>query len=175
MQKKALLVTLLSLMFLNSCSGIPEALKPKPSDARKISPNPEDRVRKNIEEGKGFKLFKGGKSGEFEFANSNSLWRGALETIDFMPLLSVDYGGGIIITDWFSDSADGNESIKLVIKFLSNEIRADALDIKVFKKVCSSSVKCKTISTKSNLDKELKLTILKKAAIYEKNKFAKQN
>lgn len=175
MQKKALLVTLLSLMFLNSCSGIPEALKPKPSDARKISPNPEDRVRKNIEEGKGFKLFKGGKSGEFEFANSNSLWRGALETIDFMPLLSVDYGGGIIITDWFSDSADGNESIKLVIKFLSNEIRADALDIKVFKKVCSSAVKCKTISTKSNLDKELKLTILKKAAIYEKNKFAKQN
>ena len=175
MQKKALLVTLLSLMFLNSCSGIPEALKPKPSDARKISPNPEDRVRKNIEEGKGFKLFKGGKSGEFEFANSNSLWRGALETIDFMPLLSVDYGGGIIITDWFSDSADGNESIKLVIKFLSNEIRADALDIKVFKKVCSSTVKCKTISTKSDLDKELKLTILKKAAIYEKNKFAKQN
>ena len=92
-----------------------------------------------------------------------------------MPLLSVDYGGGIIITDWFSDSADDNESIKLVIKFLSNEIRADALDIKVFKKVCSSAVKCKTISTKSNLDKELKLTILKKAAIYEKNKFAKQN
>ena len=175
MQKKTLLVTLLSIMFLNSCSGIPEALKPKPSDARKVSPDASERVQKNMEEGKGFKLFRGGKGGEFEFANSNSLWRGALETIDFMPLLSVDYGGGIIITDWFSDSADGNESIKLVIKFLSNEIRADALDIKVFKKVCSSSVKCKTISTKSNLDKELKLTILKKAAIYEKNKFAKQN
>ena len=175
MQKKTLLVSLLSLIFLNSCSGIPEALKPKPSDARKVSPNAKERVQKNMEEGKGFKLFKGGRGGEFEFANSNSLWRGALETIDFMPLLSVDYGGGIIITDWFSDSADDNESIKLVIKFLSNEIRADALDIKVFKKVCSSAVKCKTISTKSNLDKELKLTILKKAAIYEKNKFAKQN
>ena len=175
MQKKALLVSLLSLIFLNSCSGIPEALKPKPSDARKVSPDAKERVQKNMEEGKGFKLFKGGKGGEFEFANSNSLWRGALETIDFMPLLSVDYGGGIIITDWFSDSADGNESIKLVIKFLSNEIRADALDIKVFKKVCSSSVKCKTISTKSNLNEELKITILKKAAIYEKNKFAKKN
>ena len=65
--------------------------------------------------------------------------------------------------------------MKITIKFLSNEIRADALDIKVFKKVCSSSVKCKTISTKSNLNEELKITILKKAAIYEKNKFAKKN
>ena len=175
MQKKVLLLSLLTLIFLNSCSGIPEAIKPKPTDARKVSPDASERVKKNMEEGRGFKLFKGKNSGEFEFANSNSLWRGSLETINFMPLLSVDYGGGIIITDWFSDSADDNESIKLVIKFLSNEIRADALDIKVFKKVCSSAVKCKTISTKSNLDKELKLTILKKAAIYEKNKFAKQN
>ena len=174
MQKKTLLLSFLTLILLNSCSGIPEALKPKPSDAREISPNAKDRVKKNIEEGKGFRLFKGKKGGEFEFANSNSLWRGALETIDFMPLLSVDYGGGIIITDWFSDGANDNESIKLVIKFLSNEIRADALDIKVFKKICSSAVKCKTISTKSNLNKELKLTILKKAAIYEKNKFAKK-
>jgi hypothetical protein len=175
MKINPLLISFLTLILLNSCSGIPEALKPKPVDAREISPNAKDRVDKNMAEGRGMRLFGGKKGGEFEFANSNSLWRGALETIDFMPLLSVDYGGGIIITDWFSDSADDNESIKLVIKFLSNEIRADALDIKVFKKVCSSAVKCKTISTKSNLDKELKLTILKKAAIYEKNKFAKQN
>ena len=175
MQKKVLLLSLLTLIFLNSCSGIPEALKPKPSDARKISPNASERVKKNMAEGRGFKLFNGKKGGEFEFANSNSLWRGSLETIDFMPLLSVDYGGGIIITDWFSDSADDNESIKIVINFLSNEIRADALDIKIFKKVCSSAVKCKTTVTKSNLNEELKLTILKKAAIYEKNKFAKQD
>ena len=175
MQKKVLLLSLLSLILLNSCSGVPEALKPKPSDAREVSPNAEDRVRKNMEEGRGFKLFKRNKGGEFEFANSNSLWRGAIETIDFMPLLSVDYGGGIIITDWFNDSVDDNESIKIVINFLSNEIRADALDIKIFKKVCSSTVKCKTTVTKSNLNKELKLTILKKAAIYEKNKFAKQD
>ena len=122
MQKIVLLLSLLSLILLNSCSGVPEALKPKPSDAREVSPNAEDRVRKNMEEGRGFKLFKRNKGGEFEFANSNSLWRGAIETIDFMPLLSVDYGGGIIITDWFNDSADDNESIKIVINFLSNEI-----------------------------------------------------
>ena len=175
MQKKVLLLSLLSLILLNSCSGIPEAIKPKPTDARKVSPDAEDRVKKNMEEGRGFKLFKKNKGGEFEFANSNSLWRGTLETIDFMPLLSVDYGGGIIITDWFNDSADDNESIKIVINFLSNEIRADALGIKIFKKVCTSAVKCKTTVTKSNLNEELKLTILKKAAIYEKNKFAKQD
>ena len=119
-----LLISFLTLILLNSCSGIPEALKPKPVDAREISPNAKDRVDKNMSEGRGMRLFGGKKSGEFEFANSNPLWRGALETIDFMPLLSVDYGGGIIITDWFNDGAKDNESIKIVVKFLSNEIRA---------------------------------------------------
>ena len=170
-----LLISFLTLILLNSCSGIPEALKPKPVDAREISPNAKDRVDKNMAEGRGMRLFGGKKGGEFEFANSNPLWRGALETIDFMPLLSVDYGGGIIITDWFNDGAKDNESIKIVVKFLSNEIRADALNIKIFKRTCSSTNNCKTSNSISKLNEELKLSILRTAAIYQKNKFAKKN
>ena len=74
------------------------------------------------------------KSGEFEFANANPLWRATLDVIDFMPLLSVDYGGGLIITDWYGEESE-SDSIKISIQFLTNEIRSDALKIKVFKKI----------------------------------------
>ena len=156
----------LILFALNSCGT--------PGDARKISPNPKDRVKKNIEEGRGFRLMdtanklKG--NGSFEFASSNELWRASLDTIDFMPLASVNYSGGIIVTDWYSTDQTSNESIKISIRFLSNEVRSDALDIKVFNKKCVAQSNC-TISEKvGNLIPELKGRILKTAAIYEKQK-----
>ena len=90
-----------------------------------------------MEEGRGIRIFKGSKKGgTFDFASSNALWRASLDTISFMPLLTADYGGGIIVTDWYNNTNDENQSIKISIQFLSNEIRADALDIKVFKKNC---------------------------------------
>ena len=72
--------------------------------------------------------------GTFDFASSNELWRASLDTIDFMPLSSVNYSGGIIITDWYSEKNNSNESIKISIRFLTNEIRSDALDVKIFTK-----------------------------------------
>ncbi len=118
--------------------------------------------------------FGGKKGGEFEFANSNPLWRASLDIIDFMPLLSVDYGGGIIITDWYGEENE-KDSIKISIQFLSNEIRSDALKIKVFKKNCTSLTDCKIFVSKSSINEELRVAILKKAALYkstdtEKNK-----
>ena len=71
-------------------------------------------------------------SGEFEFASSNPLWRASLDIIDFMPLATANYSGGIIVTDWYSDDVNSNESIKLSIRFLTNEIRSDAIDLKIF-------------------------------------------
>ena len=53
-----------------------------------------------------------------------------------MPLSSVNYSGGIIISDWYSSEQNSNESIKVSIRFLTNEIRSDALNIKVFKNCC---------------------------------------
>ena len=149
---------------LNSCKG---------GDARKNPPQPELRVQKNLEEGKGFRLndainktLKGGGGGTFDFASSNELWRASLDTIDFMPLLSANYSGGIIITDWYSENQ--NEAIKITVRFLSNEVRSDALNIKVFFKKCADIVNCKITESEGNLGKELKKEILKKAAIYKK-------
>ena len=112
---------------------------------------------------------KGGTN--YEFASSNELWRASLDTIDFMPLASVNYSGGIIITDWYSNDQNSNENIKISIRFLTNEIRSDALDIKVFKKVCKNSgSNCKISESYKELISELKIKILKTAKIYETKK-----
>ena len=145
----------------------------KKVDARKVPPNVNDRAQKNIQEGRSFKLFDSDKSkggGDFQFASSNELWRASLDIIDFMPLTSVNYSGGIIITDWYSTDQSSNESIKISIRFLSNEIRADALDIKVFNKKCLTQTNCVISEKSGNITIELKQKILKTAAIYEKEK-----
>ena len=145
------------------------------TDAKKFPPQPELRVKNNIEEGRGFRLMNGfgnGKGGKFEFANANPLWRASLDIIDFMPLLSVDYGGGIIITDWYGEENE-NDSIKISIQFLSNEIRSDALNIKVLKKNCTSLSNCKIFLSESKIKEELRVAILKKAAQYKSNDIEK--
>ena len=89
-----------------------------------------------------------------------------------MPLASVNYSGGIIVTDWYSMEQNLNESIKISIRFLTNEIRSDALNIKVFTKKCKDNlINCKIIDTEGSIVKELKKKILKTAAVYkEENK-----
>ena len=140
------------------------------ADARQFPPDAESRVKKNIEEGRGFRLFdenKKGGSGNFDFASSNSLWRASLDTIDFMPLASANYSGGIIITDWYSSETGSSEAIKITIRFLTNEIRSDALDIKVFYKKCASNQNCTILEKSENIKRELSKKILSKAAVYE--------
>jgi hypothetical protein len=141
----------------------------KKVDARKVSPSVNDRVQKNIEEGRSFKLFESDqpRGGDFQFASSNELWRASLDVIDFMPLSSVNYSGGIIITDWYTDNTSQNESIKISIRFLTNEIRSDSLDIKVFNKKCKDSLLNCKITEQVSLVQELKKEILKKAALYK--------
>ena len=141
-------------------------------DARQAPPEPEKRVKKNLEEGRGFRLseaFGNNKkgSGDFEFASSNALWRASLDIIDFMPLASANYSGGIIITDWYSSGSNMNESIKISIRFLSNEVRSDALDIKVFYKKCGQNESCNISEKQGSLVNELNKKILSKAAVYK--------
>ena len=152
------------LFFLNSCGG-----KLPGADAKKFPPEPDKRVQKNLEEGRGFRLStlnkKGG--GTFDFASSNELWRASLDSIDFMPLASANYSGGIIISDWYSEG-NSNEAIKITIRFLSNEIRTDSLLIKIYYRKCEINFNCKVTEKKGNLNKELLKKILKMAAVYEK-------
>ena len=167
---KVLFILILSGLLLSGCNG------KLGGDARKFPDDPKLRVEKNLEEGRGFRVNDAFKStgGVFEFASSNELWRASLDIIDFMPLTSVNYSGGIIITDWYSTDQSSNESIKISIRFLSNEIRADALDIKVFNKKCLTQTNCVISEKSGNITIELKQKILKTAAIYEKEKKEKK-
>ena len=162
------------LLILNACGGNFF----RGADARKVSADPRERVKKNLEEGKGFRLNNAiknrvGRSGNFEFASSNELWRASLDIIEFMPLTSANYSGGIIITDWYSNNTDPNETIKITIRFLSNEIRSDAIDINVFYKKCEANNKCVVQKNNKNIEAELRREILKKATIYQKETKAK--
>ena len=150
------------------------------ADARKFPADPKLRVKKNLEEGRGFKLNdmlkSGRKSGVFEFASSNELWRASLDVIDFMPLSSVNYSGGIIITDWYSNERSQNESIKITIRFLTNEIRSDAFNIKIFTRKCKGNLmNCKIIESNNSLVAELKKEILKRATKFQLEDKEKKN
>jgi hypothetical protein len=164
---RAIIFCVFLSLVLNACNGkIPGA------DARKVSYDPKERVKKNLEEGRGFRLDRAfgnnSNGGNFEFASSNELWRASLDTIDFIPIATANYSGGILITDWYSSDENSSESIKISIRFLTNEVRSDALDIKVFYKKCQTVENCVISQKKGNLRAELTKEILKKAAIYKK-------
>ena len=165
--KKSIFILFLFFL-LNGCNG-----KLPGADARKYSKDPAKRVAKNLEEGRGFKLNESikkgfGGTGVFEFASANELWRASLDTIDFMPLSSVNYSGGIIITDWYAENSNSNESIKISIRFLTNEIRSDALDIKVFSRKCIDVFQnCAVEEIEGSIVPELKKKILKTATLYK--------
>ena len=160
-----ILAAIAFLVSLNSC-GIWD-----PADARKVSPNAQERVKKNLEEGKGITLggvLGGGSKTNYQFASSNPMWRATLEILDFLPLSNVDYSGGIITTDWYNEGTASDESIKITIRFLSNEIRADGIKVIVHKRKCNIKEKCTVKKISSALEYELQVAILKKASIFEK-------
>ena len=167
-----LLLSLISFLLV-SCGP----LKPKKVDLRKIPGDPKDKRQRNIREGRGFRAMsllekKGG--GNFQFASSNEMWRASLELLEFTPLSNVDYSGGIIISDWFSEDSD-QDPLKITIRFLSNEIRADGLKVIIYKKICKKNEKdnCKVIKDNSTLGQEIKLAILQKAATISNSEITK--
>ena len=173
--KKLTLLLITTAFILTNC-GIY-----KRSDVKDNPVNVNERVAKNIEEGRGIRFGKGGQSGgTFDFASSNKLWRASIEILDFVPFTNASYSGGIIITDWFTGpSKVENEKrmLKITVRFLSNEIRADALAINIHEKICKLNTvnNCNVNKISSNLENEIKLAILKKAALLEKNQYKKNS
>lgn len=166
-------LSILSLfIFLNSCGGLSK------TDTRNVPVNAQDRARKNVEEGRAAgigNILKGGKN-TFQFSSSNPMWRASLEILDFMPLTTVDYSGGMIISDWYSESNKSNESIKISVRFLANEVRSDSIKVIVHKKNCSTQQTCKTILLNgSKINEELKSSILRKAALIDNQDKKKKN
>ena len=172
MNIKYLLINLLlvSLLVLPSCKN-----PFRYTDAREVPVDAKERVRKNIEEGRGISFGRGPKGGGvFDFASSNELWRASIEVLDFVSFTNASYSGGILITDWFSGNANSEENsqrdLKITVRFLSNEIRADGIKVIIHEKICSdkSKLNCNINKIKSGIGNDIKLAILKKAALLKK-------
>lgn len=172
LNKKFKLILFLLILFLAGC----EVFKPKKVDLRKRPVDASERARQNVDEGRGISLKNLGRSSgtNYEFSTSNPLWRASLETLDFIPMTTVDYSGGIIITDWYSID-NSNESYKITVRFLSNEVQSTSIKIIVHNKKCKLDATCTINEIDSKIKFELQRTILTKAAELElKDKNKKQ-
>jgi hypothetical protein len=160
-KNKFLLAFLAFFLLISSCSYLPDLSGPP------IEPNARKRAQQNVIDGKGIAIFNrnGNSGGNFSFASSNPMWRATLDILDFMSIASSDYSGGVIITDWYSES-NPDEAVKINIRFLSNDIRADGMNINLYKRTCKGQ-NCTTRQIEDELIFELKDKILKKAAIYK--------
>lgn len=156
-------------IFISNCGGLSK------TNTREVPVNAQERARKNIEEGRGVSVgsILKNRGTNFEFSTSNPMWRASLEILDFMPMSTVDYSGGMIISEWYSD--DDKESVKITLRFLANEVRSDSIKVIVHKKNCSSQQNCRvTLLENSKINEELKSSILRKAAILEKERKKKK-
>ena len=174
--KKYFIYLILLLLTFSGCSNKIF----KRADVKDTPINVNDRVKKNIEEGRGIRFGKGSSSGgTFDFASSNELWRASMDVLDFVPFSNASYSGGILITEWFDgNSNDKNEKrdLKITVRFLTNEIRSDALDISIHERKCQSNgTSCSVNKIKSELEPQIGLAILKRAAILEKKQFSKNS
>ena len=156
-EKKILLVFF--LLFLSNCA---EKVDPSTGEKIRIEPNPQIKAREFAEKGQG--IFgdinnKKSSGNTFEFSTSNVLWRATLKSLDFLPLINADYSGGIIVYDWYSNNSS-NEQIKVSVRFLSNELRSDSIEIISHKKTCDQNNKCVTEKLNNNLPADIKDKIL---------------
>ena len=153
------------IVFTSGCNKQEKFDPNRPIDA-------EGKRKRNIEEGRGASLGtllgRGGGT-TYQFSSSNPMWRASLETLDFLPLTTVDYSGGIIITDWYTDESSSTDAIKISIRFLANDIRSESLKVTVHKKTCLNNQNCKvSLLTDSKIKEKLHSTIIRKAAVLEK-------
>ena len=166
--KKTLILTIILAFSLTSCGkGI---FKRQKVDSRKTPVSGLERAKLNIKEGRGMSLSKlrGGGNTTYQFSSSNPMWRASLETLDFLPLVTVDYSGGVIISDWYTDNNNKKDSIKITLRFLSNEIQTNSIKVIVHQKKCDSNNLCSVNKLESKIPEELKISILKKAALLQK-------
>ena len=128
--RSAALLAIASSVLVSGCSMMPTR------EAR----GDRDRVYATQDnEGGGFNLFGGRRSSgadtEAGIGVNSYLWRASLDTLSFMPLSSADPWGGIIITDWYTNPEKPDERFKATVYILDTRLRADALNVAIFKQV----------------------------------------
>ena len=162
--KKILIISVFFSSILLGCS------KTDPTTGEKvlIEVDPDKKAREFRDKGGGIfgdisKIGKSSSGGSFEFASSNVLWRATLKSLDFLPLLNADYSGGIIVYDWYSQTNNPKEQIKISVQFLNNELRSDSIKITAHKKICETAERCSNSTLDQNFANSIKDSIIASA------------
>lgn len=173
LQKCHLIKTFVLLVFMSiflvSCAKDKEKNNDIVFKNKEWLPRMDDRIAKEAEEGKG--LF--GKSGTFggdkksggsmTFANTNLMWKASLKALEKIPLIQVDYAGGMIITDWYGiEESEKKEQIKITVRFTSDEISSTSFDVITHKRICINN-NCSTELGKSSFNESIKEAIVASA------------
>ena len=162
---KIKICSILFLFSLASCLGSQNNKNDENFEKEKFEPSAYERAKTYADKnpvtifGKDSK----DKNTNFEFSTSNVLWRASLKTLDFIPLATVDYSGGIIITDWYSEGKSNKEQIKIQIRFFSTELRSESIQVVSYKKICESNNVCNNLAGNENFNKEIKDLIINSA------------
>jgi hypothetical protein len=164
MNKIRVITLIISLIFLTNCNKA----DPTTGEVIRIEPDPDKRAREFADKGGGIfgdinKVGKSSGGGSFEFASSNVLWRATLKSLDFLPLLNADYSGGVIIYDWYSQTNNPREQIKISVQFLNNELRSDSVKITAHKKICETVERCSNSTLDQNFANSIKDSIIASA------------
>jgi hypothetical protein len=154
MQKMKIFLSLLFCIFILNCSKI----DPVTGEKILIEPDTQKKAREFADKGGG--IFgdinnKKSSSTSVDFASSNVMWKATLKTLEFLPLSNTDYSGGIIVYDWYSQTNNPREQIKISVRFLSNELKSDSIKVIAHKKICDSADKC----SNSTLDEKFSNTV----------------
>jgi hypothetical protein len=159
-------ILLLISLFFFSFSCVNRKVDPVTGELERIEIDPHKKAREYADKGGGiFGNINNNRSGSatFEFASSNVLWRATLKSLDFLPMLNADYSGGIIIYDWYSQTNNPKEQIKISVQFLNNELRSDSIKITAHKKICETIERCSNSTLDQNFASSIKESIIASA------------
>jgi hypothetical protein len=164
LRKKWLFISILALIFMQNCSSV----DPVTGEKVLIEPNPDKRAREFADKGGGIfgnlgKIGANKTGGVVNFESSNVLWKATLKTLDFLPLLNADYTGGVIIYDWYTETINSKEQIKISVRFLNNELRSDSIKVTAHKKICESTDKCLNSIMDQKFSENIKESIITSA------------
>ena len=157
---KRLFIFLSLLVFLGNCAKVDPVTGEKvleETDTRKKS-------REFVDKQGGLfgEIGKRSSGTTFEFSTSNVLWRATLKNLDFLPLANADYSGGIIVYDWYSNK-DDKQSIKISVRFLSNELKSSSIVVAGHKKICDAAGKCFVEKLDNKFTDEIKESVISTA------------
>ena len=172
-----IIISMLSILMLNNCSLLDDA------DIGEAPPPQEDLAIQREKERRGvydpeaeeqtflrglFDNVTGGSNqGAAGIGVNTFLWRATLDRLSFMPLESADPFGGVIITDWYSNSETSKEKFKIVAYIIGKELRVDAIKVSVFKKIKNSNDEWVDKKTNQILSNKIEDAILTSARKYK--------